>query len=136
MNRYECQRRLTADPKFSNVSILSLDPAAVGGTAITRRGNLTVRFFVLLIRLLQPLFVHFWPNGPLRTPQKTARDMHYVSFDEETLGKHPKALYVDGTRIASTSSESRDEKKQGLLWEGSLRIAGVKEGDTVLKDWN
>jgi NAD(P)-dependent dehydrogenase (short-subunit alcohol dehydrogenase family) len=135
MARYELQRRLTADPKLTNISILSLDPAAVGGTGITRRGPLQVRVSMTLLKLLQPLFVYFWPNGPLRTPAKAARDMLYVSFNEKTLGEHPKALYVDGTVISNTSPESRNEEKQKLLWEGSLRIAGVKEGDTVLQGW-
>jgi hypothetical protein len=28
-----------------------------------------------------------------------------------------------------------DENKQKQLWEGSLRHADVKEGETVLRDW-
>jgi hypothetical protein len=59
--------------------------------------------------------------------------MFQVSFDEKTLGEHPKALYVDGTRISDTSPESRDKEKQKRLWEGSLQIAGVRDGDTVLR---
>jgi hypothetical protein len=89
----------------------------------------------MIMTLLQALFVYFWPNGPLRTPGKTARDMLYVTFDEKTLGEHPKALYMDGTEISETSPESRDEEKHERLWEGSLRMAGVRGGDTTLLHW-
>jgi hypothetical protein len=31
--------------------------------------------------------------------------------------------------------EVLDENKQKQLWEGGLRYADVKEGETVLRDW-
>lgn len=31
--------------------------------------------------------------------------------------------------------ESRDEVKQGALWEGSLKLVGLLEGDTALGAW-
>jgi hypothetical protein len=45
-------------------------------------------------------------------------------------------LYLDGRVVADSSKESHDEKKQAMLWEESLKFAGVKEGDTTLEDWS
>lgn len=59
-----------------------------------------------------------------------------VCFDQETFGQFPKALYVDGAEIGDTSPESKDEEKWKRLWEGSLKLAEVKEGDTVLESWS
>ncbi len=90
---------------------------------------------MIALRYLTPLFVWLRPNGVVRTPAKTGRDTLFVCFDEETLGEHPKAVYVDGTRVGDPSPESHDEGKQKRLWEGSLRVARIKEGDTVLRNW-
>jgi hypothetical protein len=76
-----------------------------------------------------------WPNGPFRTPKKFGQDMLFACFDEKTLGEHPKALYLNGTKVQKPSDESLDESKQKQLWEGTIAIAGIREVDTVLRDW-
>jgi hypothetical protein len=72
------------------------------------------------------------PNGWFRTPYKSATDVLTASFDEETLGKHPKTVYLNGSARAETSPEARDESKQKQLWEASVRLTGLKHGETVL----
>ena len=42
----------------------------------------------------------FLPNGNFRTLKKSAIDLLNASFEEETLGKHPKAVYLNGSAIA------------------------------------
>jgi hypothetical protein len=37
--------------------------------------------------------------------------------------------------MSHTPEWANDEAKQKELWKGSLELAKVKEGDTVLKDW-
>lgn len=45
-------------------------------------------------------------------------------------------MYIDRSEIgARMKPEAKDEKKQKELWEGSLRYAGIKDGDTVLVEW-
>jgi hypothetical protein len=56
-------------------------------------------------------------------------------FDEGTLGEHPKAVFLDGSQKAESSKESRDLEKHKALWADSLKLAAIKDGDTVLKDW-
>jgi hypothetical protein len=89
-----------------------------------------------IIPVLAPIFVYLQPNGSLRTPTKSAADLLRASFDEKALGKHPKALYLNGSEMGAVTAEAKDEKKQTDLWEGSLQFAGIKEGDTALKNLN
>ena len=58
-----------------------------------------------------------------------------LCFDREKFGEYPKALYVDGGVLYKTVPEANDEGLQRRLWKESLGFAGVKEGETVLKDW-
>lgn len=52
--------------------------------------------------------------------------MHY-------WGKHPKAVYLNGSEYAGTSAETRDEGKQKRLWDASVEISGVKDEETPLR---
>lgn len=84
---------------------------------------------------MAPVISYFVPNHFLRTAAKTGEDIVRVCFDD-TFGEYPKAAYVDGSKFgARMNEEAKDEVKQKELWEGSLRYAGIKEGDTVLADW-
>ena len=105
-------------------------------TRLARDGPFLIQLLMnWIIPLLAPIFLFFQPNGSLRTPAKSAADLLRASFDENTLGKHPKALYLNGSEVGAATPEAKDEKKQRELWEGSLRYAGIKEGDTVLRNW-
>jgi hypothetical protein len=52
------------------------------------------------------------------------------------LGEYPKAVYLDGRKIVGSSPESKDQEKQKRLWRESLGVVGLKEEETILKDWN
>jgi hypothetical protein len=140
MFMYELQRRLDIDPVLSNISVLSVDPGGMA-TGIARDGPFAMRFLLAwvipalsqVIRLLE--FVQ--PNGSLRRPATSATDLRRACFDEnEPLGKHPKAIALNGSAIgAHQTPEALDEKKQKELWTGSLKYAEIREGDTVLKNW-
>ena len=75
------------------------------------------------------------PHGSYRTPWKSAGDLLAASFDETEYGKHPRGLYLDGSRKAKAGREAMDEEKQKALWIASLKMAGLKDGDTVLENW-
>ncbi|CZS97695.1 related to dehydrogenase/reductase [Rhynchosporium agropyri] len=133
---YEVQRRLNSDPVLSNISILSMDPGAMGGTGITKRSPLFIRFITgWLIPLFQHVAVWLSPNGFLRPTWKSAQDLMLASFDENYLGKHPKAVYLNGSVNAESSAESRDEEKQKQLWTESVKLAMIRDGETALKNW-
>ena len=106
------------------------------GTALAREAPFLIQLIVgWIIPLLAPILVRLQPNGSLRTPAKSAVDLLRACFDETPpVGKHPRSLYLNGSEVGPVTPEARDEKKQKDLWEGSLEYAGIKEGDTVLKD--
>ncbi|KAH8647324.1 hypothetical protein BX600DRAFT_503468 [Xylariales sp. PMI_506] len=132
---HELQKRLNNDPVLSKVSVLGVDPGALGGH-LTRRGSAIIRFVSLVVYpTLGPIFVRLWPNGTLRTPTKSARDVWFAASDTETLGDYPKDVYLNGSLPWPTSKESLQEEKRKQLWEDSTRYAGIVEGDTILKEW-
>lgn len=101
-----------------------------------RRGTLFVRIFMgRVLPQLQDIIVYFAPQGFFRSPKKSAGDVLRACFDEETLGEHPKAVFLDERETVETSKESQDVKKQKSLWADNLKLAAIQDGDTVLKDW-
>ncbi|TVY13085.1 hypothetical protein LARI1_G008809, partial [Lachnellula arida] len=115
MFMYELQRKLSADPELSKISVLSPDPGAMGGTGLLRDSPAFIRFLTsYLLYYLQPIMVLLKPNG--------------------YLGEYPKAVYLGGSEKATPSVEARDEEKQRKLWVESLKFAKIRDGDTVLKD--
>jgi hypothetical protein len=136
ISRYELQRRLSSDPALSKISIMGMDPGAVGGTDLYKPMPWLMRTILSYVIVpFQWVLVYFFLNGQLRTASKVGKDLMFASFDEKKMGKYPGAVYIDGTRVSMTSPESKDEVKQRALWDGSLRLAKIKEGDTSLKNW-
>ncbi|KAF2436944.1 NAD(P)-binding protein [Tothia fuscella] len=134
MFMYELQRRLNDSPSLSSISILGLDPGWVT-TEIGRNSPFVARAIMQLFQVLAPPLSLFWPNIFVRTAKKTGDDLLRVCFDNKKFGEHPKAAYVDGSELGEPSEESKDSEKAGALWKGSLKWAGIKEGDTVLENW-
>jgi hypothetical protein len=133
--RYEFQRRLDADPKFSNIAVLGLDPGWVGGTEIIRNSSLMEKLVFPVLQLLSHIIALFLSNPLIRTPSKTGADLLRVCFDNKAFGEFPKATYVNGSELYHTPPEADDKKQQNQLWEGSLKLANIKGGDTVLEKW-
>ena len=88
--------------------------------------------YIILKYLLVPvqaISTFFFPNGPMRTTAQVGKDLCFACFDEKVLGKNPSTLYVDGTRIADSSPESHDVKKQERLWKETVELVGLKMQD-------
>ncbi|GIZ49980.1 hypothetical protein CKM354_001299500 [Cercospora kikuchii] len=133
MFMFELQRRLDRDPNLSGISILALDPGTMGGTGLVRSGSLVIR--LMMNYILPPITqVAGWysPNGMLRTPYKSGGDLLRAAFDESDIGRHPKALYLDGSAVGQPAEEAKDEDKQRRLWEGSVKLAGLRQEETAL----
>jgi hypothetical protein len=136
--RYELQTRLSADPALSKISIIAADPACVGGTDHYEPSTFPSHLYFTLKYVLVPLqsiSSLLFPNGPLRSTTQVGKDLNFACWDEETLGEHPKAVYLDGRKIVGSSPESKDQEKQKRLWRESLGVVGLKEEETILKDW-
>ena len=130
LDRYGLQNRLDKDPRLSNISIVAMDPGAVGGTGLFAAHTFPAwMWFILyyLMPLMQAIAVWFMPNGPIRTPQQVGKDLVLAGWNKNLTG----ATYVDGRIVRDSSPETHDAVKQGKLWEGSLRLVGLKDGETV-----
>ncbi|KAH7351327.1 hypothetical protein BKA65DRAFT_255925 [Rhexocercosporidium sp. MPI-PUGE-AT-0058] len=136
MFMYALQRRLDSSPTLFKVSIFSLDPGGMGGAELTKRGSAASKFlWTYIMPAIQSWAVYFWPNGFLRTNDKSASDVLRACFDTEVVGRYPKGVFMNGGQIGMASWEARDEGKQGILWDGSVMLVGLGEGDTVLENW-
>lgn len=89
------------------------------------------------IKRLLPIFayiaVKFSPNGAMRPLWKSARDAVRLCFEVDA--PKGKLLYLNGSDEAETSKEANDPAKRKELWEYGLGAAGIKQSDTVLRNW-
>lgn len=103
-------------------------------TPFIRHAPWTIR--VLLFRIIFPVISFLKPDGPIRTTEQSAFYALQAAFDSSPVfGEFPKDLYFYGTEPRGTSIESRDVQKRDLVWKTSVRLAQLKEGETVLGDW-
>ncbi|KAK8123036.1 short-chain dehydrogenase [Apiospora sp. TS-2023a] len=130
--RHELQRRLHADPQLNAISVYGVDPGSMPSNLV-RRGPWAMR--VLLFQIIMPLFaglmVRLSPNGPLRTPQKSARDVLATAFMPGPIS----ALYFDGSAPSEMGAEARDAEKQRLLWNETLEYTKLRGSETALLSW-
>lgn len=134
MMMHELQRRMNNDPTFGNLAVIGVDP----GTMISGMQRLAPWFIrVLLFQVIYPLVLYFQPNGEtVRSPARGAGDVLEAAFgDVGQDGGQPKDLYFNGRQLAETGPESKDTAKRQLVWSETVKYAGLKEGDTVLVDW-
>jgi hypothetical protein len=135
MSRYELQRRLNADSQLSNIAVLGLDPGWVGGTQIARNSPFIVTILLFILWLVGHITVLFWSNPLIRTAAKNGDDLLRVCFDKAGQNESLKAAYVNGTVVSATPKEAENKEKQDELWAGSLKLANINDGDTVLENW-
>ncbi|CAJ2511165.1 Uu.00g067900.m01.CDS01 [Anthostomella pinea] len=89
---------------------------------------------VLVFKIIYPVVAYLWPDGQVRSTQKSASQVLRAAFDP-SLGEFPKGLYFFDTKLLETSAESKDQQKRKMIWKESIRYAHVKEGETILNDW-
>lgn len=135
-SRFELQRRLAASPRLSNISVVSVDPGVMPNTGLVKDASPTIQFLLHYV-LGSVISIVTWlrPNGDYRTAWKSAGDLLNASFNEKDYGKHPQALYLNGSAKAEAGAEARNEQYQKEIWKASIGMARLKEGDTVLENW-
>ncbi|KAG0648457.1 hypothetical protein D0Z07_5466 [Hyphodiscus hymeniophilus] len=134
MFMYELQRRLDKDSQLSKISIIAMEPGAVGGTGLFQAHTFPIwMWFILcyIAPLIQTIVVWFMPNGFMRTPQQVGKDLVFAGWGKGLKG----ATYLDGHVVRDSSPETHDVVKQGKLWEGSLRLVGLSDAETALESW-
>ncbi|KAH6961217.1 hypothetical protein DER45DRAFT_560394 [Fusarium avenaceum] len=133
MLMHELVNRLAHDDKLSNITVVGLDPGVMG-TDLTRRGSAVMYYGLKFVApLVAPLLVKFSPNGDYRPAWKSAGDAIQLAF--ETKASAGKPLYLNGTDELETSKEAQDDAKRRALWTYGLEAAQIKQGDTILQDW-
>ena len=131
----ELQRRLDKDPALSNISVLGVDPGGMP-TTLARRWS-WLGYFSITYMLPPIVWILGWfnPGADLRTTWQSASDVLRGVLDTETLGEHPKRLYLNGRVEKALGVEALDAKKQAVLWRDSVGYAKLQAGETVLVDW-
>ncbi|KAI1851833.1 hypothetical protein JX265_013190 [Neoarthrinium moseri] len=134
----ELQRRLDQDPILKNISVLAIDPGSMA-TGIVRNGSwfLRVVIFQILVRFLGIVMVRLFPNGTWRTLDKSASDVTAAAFEASPppLSERPKGIYLNGSELGQYNSEADDPVKGKVVWSGSVKYSGLKQGETSLKEW-
>lgn len=133
MMQHELQARLDADAALSKICVLGVDPGAMI-TGLQRLAPWLIR--VLIFKVVYPLVLYVKPNnGLVRASSRSASDVLEAAFGAGEAGGLPKDKYYDGIVPLETSEESRDAAKRELVWRETVRLAGLKAGDTVLANW-
>ncbi|KAM0811673.1 putative short-chain dehydrogenase [Seiridium cardinale] len=133
MMQHELQTRLNADATLGKICLLGVDPGGMI-TSMTRYAPWVIR--VLVAKIIYPALLYINPNnGVVRPTSRSAGDILEAAFRSGDEGQLPKDKYYDGREPLETSEESRDEAKRKLVWEETVKLAGLKEGETVLSNW-
>lgn len=92
---------------------------------------------MLLFRVIYPLVLFFNPGtNVLRSPARSAGDVLEAAFGAVGEdGQPPRDLYFDGRVLAETGEESRDAVKRRFVWGETAKLAGLRDGETVLANW-
>lgn len=130
---HSLQQRLDRDPRLRKICVLGVDPGTMS-TGLQRHAGWLIR--VLLFRVIYPFVAWLRPDGPVRTTERSARDVVRAAFDHgPELGEEPKGVYLDGAVPRETGQECRDVQKRDWVWKESVRLTGLKKDETALVDW-
>ncbi|GME64776.1 D-lactate dehydrogenase [Neofusicoccum parvum] len=129
MFMFQLQKRLDSAPGLDKLCIIGVDPGAmVHANMISKYSKSPfVKYivgpgFMGYTRAAQ----HVWPNGTFRTVKKSATDVVRAALGLDNLGGYPKGVYMNGSEHGEAAAESKDEKKQGEVWELSLKLAKLR----------
>lgn len=92
---------------------------------------------VLLFKIIYPLVLYFNPDSSaIRSPARSAGDVLEGALGEVGVdGEPPRDLYFDGRTLVETGEESRDAAKRAMVWAETAKLAGLKDGETILANW-
>ncbi|KAH8171053.1 NADH:flavin oxidoreductase / NADH oxidase family protein [Sarocladium implicatum] len=133
----ELSARIAKDTTLSQISVLCVDPGAMP-SELTRRDTWYRRVVIskFMLSLAAFLCSLFWPNGPLRTTRKSAKDVLRAAGLEEGAsygGQSVNGLYLSGSEVSGVSLEAEDAEKRERLWRESVGYAQITREDTILK---
>lgn len=127
---YELQQRMDQEAALKNIRVLGVDPGAMI-SGLQRLAPWVIR--VLIYKFIYPVLIYLHPNnGHIRPTRRSADDVLEVAFGSRELQKD---VYFEDRQPFETSAEARDGQKRKLVWTETVRLAQLKEGDTILSDW-
>lgn len=133
MMQHELQARLNVDAALSKICVLGVDPGTMI-SGLQRLAPWVIR--VLIFKVVYPIVLYLNPtNGPVRPLSRSAGDVLEAAFGVGEEGELPKDRYFDGRIPLETSEESRDTVKRELVWKETVSLVDLKEGKTVLANW-
>lgn len=132
MMQHELQARLLG--VASRICVLGVDPGTMS-SGMTRLAPWFIR--VLLFQIIYPLMLFFNPGtNAVRAPARSAGDVLEAAFGAVGEdGGPPRDMYFDGRVPAETGEESRDAGKRRFVWAETAKLAGLRDGETVLANW-
>jgi len=131
MLMHTLQSRLDGNDKSGDIVVLAVDPGTVGATGLMREQYFLTRVAIKkIIGALTPLAQMLSSDSTLRTKEKSAKDIFdaCIGIKGPAAGKVAKGMIVNGSKLRTSSQESRDVAKQGLMWKGSLKLLNLTEG--------
>ncbi|KAK8112569.1 short chain dehydrogenase domain-containing protein [Apiospora sp. TS-2023a] len=143
MMQHELQARLDADPDpnlHSKVCVVGVDPGPMA-TGMQRLAPWVIR--VLFFKVVFPMMAYLAPGRAFLNPtSRAAGDVlgaagvgsGEASAEEEGAAL-PKDGYFQNGVPMETSEESRDGAKRALVWRETVKLTGLKEGETALVNW-
>lgn len=137
MMQHELQARLDAGVPGAGgagICILGVDPGTVV-SGLQRMAPWWIR--VLSMQILYPIIQYFYPASDLvRTAARSAGDILEAAFGAVGPGgEPPRDMYFNGRTPAETGPESRDAAERAMVWAETAKLAGLRDGETVLANW-
>ncbi|KAK7959848.1 NAD(P)-binding domain protein [Apiospora aurea] len=140
MMQHELQARLDADAALrgNKICVVGVDPGVMS-TGMQRLAPWVIR--VLIFKILYPLIQLVSPNMGPRPTSRAADEALDAALGDGAPGddgdevKLPKDGYFYERAAMETSEESRDVKKRALVWRETVKLTGLKKGETALANW-
>lgn len=130
MMMYELQWRMDKEAALKNIRVLGVDPGSMI-SGLQRLAPWVIR--VLIFKVIYPVLLYLHPNnGHIRPTKHAASDVLEVAFGSRESQKH---VYFEGRQPFETSDEARDGQERNLVWKETVKYAQLKEGDTILSNW-
>ncbi|KAL2852093.1 hypothetical protein BJY01DRAFT_244706 [Aspergillus pseudoustus] len=139
MFMHTLQRRIDKIPSLAKICVLGVDPGGMIHDNLSHKLSAIQRFVLVPpVQAYTKLAVYLWPNGTLRTVEKSSSDVvrAALSTEDPQLGLHPKDVYLNGSELAESAAASQNKENQDLLWRLSLRYAKLDERETALWEEN
>ncbi|KAJ2993694.1 hypothetical protein NUW58_g1092 [Xylaria curta] len=129
----ELQSRLDADTVLNGISITAIDPGAMGGTGLVRRGNWFTRtiLFPVIFRYLGPLLTWYSANGTIRTISKSSTDVVNAALQTDPKLR---GSYLNGSELQPMVLEAVDSRKRAMVWRDSVRYTKLSKEETALTE--